>query len=64
MSSHVLPIKSKVAAGILCSLLGFSTIAHGAPSSHGVDFGVVNQDRLITMLKKTGVILKEANETE
>ncbi|BCL70141.1 immune inhibitor A [Vibrio nigripulchritudo] len=66
MSSRALPIKSKLAAGVLTSLLlGLSTSAVAGPvKSHGVDFGVVNQDRMISMLKKTGVIAKDANETE
>ncbi|WP_260258896.1 immune inhibitor A [Vibrio intestinalis] len=52
-----------VLTSVLLGSIGASAMA--APKQHPhVDFGVINQDRMIMMLKKTGVIPAQANETE
>ncbi|MGF1728501.1 immune inhibitor A domain-containing protein [Photobacterium kasasachensis] len=55
---------NKVALGVL--LAGVSATAIGAPHKHhhSVDLGIVNQDKLISMLKAGGQIPADANETE
>lgn len=55
---------SKVALGVL--LAGFSAASFSAPHKHhhSVDLGIVNQDKLIGMLKEGGQIASDANETE
>ncbi len=56
---------NKVALSVL--LAGVSATAIGAPPhkhNHSVDLGIINQDKLISMLKDGGQIPADANETD